>query len=106
MKKIPAAVKKELEALAKALPEMKHSNMDEYHMVRGQVLIGIGQNKVEGKQVDPNQTYRYSQPKSVDHYKQMRKLWLKSEDESSAWQRIKTYESQMRHRYNETVTKD
>ena len=103
MKKLPVEVKKELLALANQLPKIQYKDFTERQLVRGSQLIEAGVLKIKnGNSVDLGSKYlTESQPKQVDHFKQLRKIWLKATSESEAWQKIKTYEAQITHKFNQ-----
>jgi hypothetical protein len=103
MKKIPNEVKRELRALATSLPPMDMTDTEEKVQVRGQALIDSGINKTKtGEIIKPDEKYFIPRKKPVDHFKLLIGIWKKCTTESEAWQKIRTYESQIRHRHNET----
>jgi hypothetical protein len=104
MKKLPTAVKAELINLSKKLPPLEYSEITEQHQMSGDALLMAGVNQIKNGQ-EVKKSYKYvsePQKKQVDHFKVLRKIWLKSKSESEAWQKIKTYEAQATHRYNQT----
>jgi hypothetical protein len=101
MKKLPTPVKQELLALAQTLPKIMYKNIDVQVSLKGSQLINGGINKTkDGSIIKP--TNNYVSPagkKEVNHYKQMKKLWLKASDENQAWQFVKAYCSQITHKH-------
>ena len=103
MKKLPKEVKVELEALSRQLPKLQYKDFNEQQLVRGSQLLGAGVQSIKnGNKVEANGKYVTPvQPKQLDHFKKLRKIWLQANSEPEAWQKIKAYESQINHKFNQ-----
>ena len=102
MKKPKPEVKKELEKLASLLPKLELSTFEVRRMTSGyQEELN---NEDPSKKFKPNGKYVSTESIGhpiVNHYKRMRAIWIKSNDENQAWANVRQYYSEVMARFGD-----